>query len=91
MVTARFPPASARAKSHVNGMTVHILGAGYETPGQPAVLPLHGFPELAYSWRKVMPSLAAAGYHAIHPPDRSLPRRDWSTRIMQNEDIGENS
>ena len=26
------------------------------------MLLLHGFPELAYSWRKVMPMLAEAGY-----------------------------
>src|SRR5712671_5448500 len=57
----------SRSLSNVNGLTVHILEAGYETPGRPAVLLLHGFPELAYSWRKVMPSLAAAGYHVIAP------------------------
>jgi pimeloyl-ACP methyl ester carboxylesterase len=45
----------------INGLDVHVLEAGYETPGRPAVLLLHGFPELAYSWRKVMPALAAAG------------------------------
>ncbi|MGA2882597.1 MAG: alpha/beta hydrolase [Bryobacteraceae bacterium] len=55
-------------------MTVHILEAGYETPGRPAVLLLHGFPELAYSWRKVMPSLAAAGYHVIAPDQRGYGR-----------------
>jgi hypothetical protein len=62
-------PASIRSRqiANVNGMTVHILEAGYETPGRPAVLLLHGFPELAYSWRKVMPSLAAAGYHGLLP------------------------
>ncbi|MBZ5635211.1 MAG: hypothetical protein LAO55_18970, partial [Acidobacteriia bacterium] len=56
-------PASIRSRqiANVNGMTVHILEAGYETPSRPAVLLLHGFPELAYSWRKVMPSLASAG------------------------------
>jgi pimeloyl-ACP methyl ester carboxylesterase len=55
-------------------MTVHILEAGYETPGRPAVLLLHGFPELAYSWRKVMPPLAAAGYHVIAPDQRGYGR-----------------
>ena len=30
--------------TNVNGMSVHILEAGYETPGRPAVLLLHGFP-----------------------------------------------
>ena len=64
----------SRQIANVNGMTVHILEAGYETPGRPAILLLHGFPELAYSWRKVMPSLAAAGYHVIAPDQRGYGR-----------------
>lgn len=69
-------PAGIRSRhiANVNGMTVHVLEAGYETPGRPAVLLLHGFPELAYSWRKVMPSLAAAGYHMIAPDQRGYGR-----------------
>src|SRR5438132_822233 len=35
---------------------------------------LHGFPELAYSWRKVMLPLAAAGYHVIAPDQRGYGR-----------------
>jgi len=64
----------SRQIANVNGMTVHVLEAGYETPGRPAVLLLHGFPELAYSWRKVMPSLADAGYHVIAPDMRGYGR-----------------
>jgi pimeloyl-ACP methyl ester carboxylesterase len=69
-------PAGIRSRqiANVNGMTVHILEAGYEIPGRPAVLLLHGFPELAYSWRKVMPSLAAAGYYVIAPDQRGYGR-----------------
>src|ERR1700722_4764215 len=69
-------PAGIRSRqiANVNGMTVHILEAGYETPGRPAVLLLHGFPELAYSWRKVMPSIAAAGYHVIASDQRGYGR-----------------
>ena len=69
-------PAGIRSRqiANVNGLTVHFLEAGYETPGRPAVLLLHGFPELAYSWRKVMPSLAAAGYHVIAPDQRGYGR-----------------
>jgi pimeloyl-ACP methyl ester carboxylesterase len=59
---------------NVNGMTVHILESGYETPNRPAILLLHGFPELAYSWRKVMPALAAAGFHVIAPDQRGYGR-----------------
>jgi dipeptidyl aminopeptidase/acylaminoacyl peptidase len=61
------PGVRSRSVANVNGLTVHVLEAGYETPGRPAVLLLHGFPELAYSWRKVMLPLASAGYHAIAP------------------------
>ncbi len=64
----------SRQIANVNGMTVHVLEAGYETPGRSAILLLHGFPELAYSWRKVMPSLAAAGYHVIAPDQRGYGR-----------------
>ncbi|MBA2337180.1 MAG: alpha/beta hydrolase [Acidimicrobiia bacterium] len=35
-----------------------------EGAGEPVVL-IHGFPELAYSWRHQVPALAAAGYRAI--------------------------
>jgi pimeloyl-ACP methyl ester carboxylesterase len=69
-------PAGIRSRSvaNVNGLTVHVLEAGFEESGRPAVLLLHGFPELAYSWRKVMPALAAAGYHVIAPDQRGYGR-----------------
>jgi pimeloyl-ACP methyl ester carboxylesterase len=58
----------------INGLTMHVLEAGYETPNRPCVLLLHGFPELAYSWRKVMPALAAAGYYVVAPDQRGYGR-----------------
>ena len=64
----------SRYVSGINGLTVHVLEAGFETRGQPCVLLLHGFPELAFSWRKVMPDLAAAGYHVIAPDQRGYGR-----------------
>lgn len=56
----------------VNGMDVHVLEAG--EPTAPALLLLHGFPELAYSWRKVMPALVALGFHVIAPDQRGYGR-----------------
>jgi hypothetical protein len=41
----------ARLIAGVNGLAMHVLEAGFETPGCPCLLLLHGFPELAYSWR----------------------------------------
>jgi len=58
----------------INGLRMHVLEAGFETKGRACVLLLHGFPELAYSWRKVMPALAAAGYHVIAPDQRGYGR-----------------
>ena len=54
----------------INGLRMHILEAGFEGRGRPLLLLLHGFPEIAYSWRKVMPSLADAGYHVVAPDQR---------------------
>ena len=45
-------------------MAVHELGEG------PPVLLIHGFPELAFSWRHQLPALADAGYRAIAPDMR---------------------
>jgi hypothetical protein len=69
-------PAGVRARliANVNGRTVNILEAGFEAPGRPLVLMLHGFPNLAYSWRKVMPAVAAAGYYAVAPDCRGFGR-----------------
>jgi pimeloyl-ACP methyl ester carboxylesterase len=68
------PGIRSRIVPNVNGLAVHILEAGYESTGRPALLLLHGFPELAYSWRKVMLPLAAAGYHVIAPDQRGYGR-----------------
>lgn len=66
----------------VNGLRVHLLEAGFEPPGRPRVLLLHGFPELAYSWRRLMPALAHAGYHAIAPDQRGYGRTSgWDGRF----------
>ena len=69
-------PAGVRSRilPGINGLDVHVLEAGFETPNRPAILLLHGFPELAYSWRKVLPALAAAGYHAFAPDQRGYGR-----------------
>jgi len=64
----------ARFVDDVNGLRMHILEAGFDTPGRPCLLLLHGFPELAYSWRKVMVPLAEAGYHVIAPDQRGYGR-----------------
>ena len=58
----------------INRLRIHVLEAGFETRGRPLVLLLHGFPELAYSWRKIMLPLAAAGFRVVAPDQRGYGR-----------------
>ena len=73
-------PAGIRSRfvNNSNGLTLHVLEAGFErgepAPERPCVLLLHGFTELAYSWRKVMLPLAQAGFHVIAPDQRGYGR-----------------
>lgn len=47
----------------VNGINMHVAEIGQGPP----ILFLHGFPELWYTWRHQMLSLASNGYRAIAP------------------------
>jgi pimeloyl-ACP methyl ester carboxylesterase len=40
------------------------------SPAGELVLFLHGFPESAYEWQRVLPSVAEAGYYAVAPNQR---------------------
>src|SRR5262249_20157038 len=64
----------SRIVDNINGIRVHVLEAGFEADRRPLVLMLHGFPELAYSWRRVMLPVANAGYHVIAPDVRGYGR-----------------
>jgi len=69
-------PAGIRSRliNNVNGITYHMLEAGFEGAARPCVLLIHGFPELAYSWRKVILPLAREGFHVIAPDLRGYGR-----------------
>jgi pimeloyl-ACP methyl ester carboxylesterase len=68
------PGIRSRFVDGVNGLRVHVLEAGFEGGERPCVLLLHGFPEIAYSWRKIMLPLAEAGYHVVAPDQRGYGR-----------------
>jgi microsomal epoxide hydrolase/non-specific protein-tyrosine kinase len=53
-----------------NGLDMAV----YEQGDGPAVIFLHGFPELAYSWRHQLPAFADAGFRAIAPDLRGYGR-----------------
>jgi pimeloyl-ACP methyl ester carboxylesterase len=67
-------PAGVRSRRvpGLNGMDLHLLEAG--DPAAPCLLLLHGFPELAYSWRHQLRPLAEAGYHVLAPDQRGYGR-----------------
>lgn len=69
-------PAGVRSRfvGGINGLRMHVLEAGYGRGRCPGLLLLHGFPELAYSWRKIMLPLAEAGYHVFAPDQRGYGR-----------------
>jgi pimeloyl-ACP methyl ester carboxylesterase len=80
------PGIRSRFVNDVNGLRMHVLEAGYEANNRPAVLLLHGFPELAYSWRKVMRPIASAGYHVIAPDVRGY-GRTTGTDVRYDDDL----
>ena len=71
-------PSGVRSRflDGINGLRVHLLEAG--DPTRPMILLLHGFPEIAYSWRHLIPGLAAAGYYVVAPDARGYGRTTGS-------------
>jgi pimeloyl-ACP methyl ester carboxylesterase len=69
-------PSGIRSQfvDNINGLRVHFLEAGFDGTNRPCLLLLHGFPELAYSWRKIMLPLASVGYHVVAPDVRGYGR-----------------
>ncbi len=57
-----------------NGIRFHALASGPQDGS--LVLFLHGFPELARSWRHQLPALGAAGYRAVAPDMRGYGETD---------------
>jgi pimeloyl-ACP methyl ester carboxylesterase len=76
----------SRIVSGVNGTTMHVLEAGFEPGNRPGLLLVHGFPELGYSWRKVMVPLAEAGYHVMAPDQRGY-GRSGGTDVSFDDDL----
>lgn len=72
------------------GLNFHILEAGRGN-GKPLILLLHGYPELAFSWRKIMPGLAAQGdgNHVVAVDQRGYGRTTgWDTGSFADVDLG---
>ncbi|KAJ4419472.1 hypothetical protein N0V82_004917 [Gnomoniopsis sp. IMI 355080] len=67
------------------GLNIFVLEAG--DPSKPLILLFHGYPELAYTWRKILLPLASHGYHVVAPDSRGYGRTtgwDASSYAMTN-------
>lgn len=68
------------------GLNFHILKAG-ETD-KPLVLFCHGYPELAFSWRKILPAVAKAGYYCVAMDQRGYGRTTgWEDKPYHEVDL----
>ncbi|KAL8940664.1 MAG: hypothetical protein Q9211_002169 [Gyalolechia sp. 1 TL-2023] len=88
--TALFPSSSnlreRQITSSASELSYHLIEAGDK--GRPLLILLHGFPELAYSWRKIMPSLAQAGYYVVAFDQRGYGQTaGWDTRPYHDVDL----
>ena len=73
MIELLDPIIKSHKKNISTGLNVHYLEASlnkHKEQKQPIVLLLHGFPELSFSWRKIMPILAKEGFKVIAPDMR---------------------
>ena len=64
----------SRVCRDVNGLDIHYLEAGRRSEDSSLIVLLHGFPELSYSWRKIILPLSEAGYHVVVPDQRGFCR-----------------
>lgn len=66
-------------------LTYHIIEAG--SKGKPLLILLHGFPELAYSWRKIMPQLST-DYYVVAVDQRGYGRTTgWDNSSFEAVDL----
>ncbi|KAF1988744.1 alpha/beta-hydrolase [Aulographum hederae CBS 113979] len=93
MAPRKLPPlplpegiTSSFVTSPASPLRFHILSAG--SPSDPLIILLHGFPELAFSWRKVMLPLASHGYHVVAVDQRGYGRTTgWDTSPFPHVDL----
>ncbi|KAF8522560.1 putative hydrolase or acyltransferase of alpha/beta superfamily [Hysterangium stoloniferum] len=87
------PGVTSRVIKQVNGLDIHVLEAcadqARDLPKKerPLLLLLHGFPELAYSYRKIIGplSLLGSGYHVVAPDQRGYGRTSgWNIEDIES-------
>lgn len=85
-------PGVRERQVRANGLRFHVLEAG---GGDRLALCLHGFPELAFSWRHQLPVLAEEGWLAWAPDlrgyggtDRPVGRDEYSLERLMDDVAG---
>lgn len=70
---------------HTNGinMAVYRAGPNPEDTDKPPVVLMHGFPEIAYSWRYQIQALAQAGYPVFAPDMRGYGLSDKPEGVQE--------
>jgi pimeloyl-ACP methyl ester carboxylesterase len=70
------------------GLKIFLLEAG--DPTHPLILLFHGYPELAYTWRKMILPLASKGYHVVAPDSRGYGRTTgWDTSTYAHTNLSQ--
>ncbi|CAG8931969.1 unnamed protein product [Penicillium salamii] len=83
------PPGVTSRCIPTRDLNIHILESGHDPQTtKPLIILLHGFPEIAYSWRRVLPQLSQAGYHVVAPDQRGFGRTTgWDDRSYSQVDL----
>lgn len=84
----------------ISGATTKVLSAGgldftcHEMGRGPLVLCLHGFPDTPYTWRHLLPRLAAEGFRAVavtsrgYEPSSQPSDADYSMAALSDDVVG---
>jgi pimeloyl-ACP methyl ester carboxylesterase len=90
---AEAPPVDSKLWTAAAGVTTGVVRANglefhYVEAGQgPLALCLHGFPDSPFSYRYLLPALAAAGYHAVAPYMRGYSPTGIPSRYTNTKDL----
>lgn len=63
--SVRHPGPWRHLDVHANGIRLHAVEAGPQSPDAPLVVLLHGFADYWYSWRRQLVELGAVGYRTV--------------------------
>lgn len=63
--SVRHPGPWRHLDVHANGIRLHAVETGPDSPNAPLVVLLHGFADYWFSWRRQLVELGAAGYRTV--------------------------